>query len=248
MKLGDQTILLTGGAGAIGRHLLESLTPLVKKILILDKNSDAFDKVVEAFPSVSCYACDLALPEQVNHVVTEIYRDHAVSVLINNAGVIHSEPLINLLNPEDKKHSLTKWRNTIDSNLNSMFYMTANVVEKMVAQRLPGLIINISSISACGNAGQSAYGAAKAAVNSLTVTWSKELGMFGIRSVAIAPGFFNTTSTQAALSEQTLRKWQKQTPLGRLGKPEELAGAIRFLIENDFYNGRILELDGGLRF
>ena len=117
----------------------------------------------------------------------------------------------------------------------------------MVEHRTKGLIINVSSISANGNVGQSAYSAAKAAVNALTVTWSKELGMFGIRSTAIAPGIVDTSSTQRSLSEANIRKWKKNTPLGRLGKLEEISESVKFIIENDFFNGRILEIDGGLK-
>ncbi len=248
MKTSEQIVLLTGGAGAVGHHLIKALLPKVSKVLVLDRDARAFDGIVAEYPDVSCYECDLTHYEEVCETIAAIYEDYQVSVLINNAGTIHSEPLINLLDADNKKHRVENWRTTIDNNLNSMFYVTSCVAEKMVESRIQGLIINVSSISACGNAGQSAYGAAKAAVNSLTATWSKELGMFGIRSAAIAPGFLDTKSTHTALTEQTLRKWQKQTPLGRLGKPEEMAGAVLFLIENDFYNGRILELDGGLKF
>jgi 3-oxoacyl-[acyl-carrier protein] reductase len=116
----------------------------------------------------------------------------------------------------------------------------------MVSKRQKGVIINISSISAKGNAGQSAYSAAKAAINALTVTWSKELGMFGIRCNAIAPGFFDTDSTHQELDESKLKAYQKNTPVGRLGKTDEIVDAIEFIIGNDYYNGSILELDGGL--
>ena len=125
--------------------------------------------------------------------------------------------------------------------------MTVNVADKMVRSRSKGVIINISSISSYGNAGQSAYSAAKAALNALTVTWSKELGMFGIRCVAIAPGFIDTTSTRAALTEAKIKTYSNATPLGRLGKTDELLHAVVFIIENDFYNGTILNLDGGLK-
>jgi 3-oxoacyl-[acyl-carrier protein] reductase len=168
-------------------------------------------------------------------------------VLVNNAGIIHSEPLVNILSRTDTKHSLENWRKTIDINLNAVFYVTSHVVEKMVKSRSKGVIINISSISSYGNMGQSAYSASKAALNALTVTWSKELGMFGIRCVAIAPGFIDTPSTQAALSEVKIKSYKNATPLGRFGKTEELLHAVIFIIENDFYNGTILNLDGGLK-
>jgi 3-oxoacyl-[acyl-carrier protein] reductase len=116
----------------------------------------------------------------------------------------------------------------------------------MVTRRTKGVIVNISSISACGNEGQTAYSAAKAAVNAMTVTWSKELGRWGIRCNAVAPGFIGTESTRHALSESNLKHVQDSTPLRRLGKAEEVAHAVTALIENDFINGVILDVNGGL--
>jgi 3-oxoacyl-[acyl-carrier protein] reductase len=191
------------------------------------------------------YVCDLT--EAVSKVISEIFNTNSgINVLINNAGIIHNEPLINLLQREDKKHSIKNWNKVIDVNLNSVFYVTSNVVDQMVAKKMKGVIINISSISAQGNIGQSAYSATKAAVEALTKTWSKELGMFKIRSVCIAPGFFNTDSTRESLNENMLKKWEKSVPLGRLGELSELVSAVEFLIQNEYYNGKILRVDGGL--
>jgi 3-oxoacyl-[acyl-carrier protein] reductase len=127
-----------------------------------------------------------------------------------------------------------------------VFYVTSNVVEKMILNKERGLIINISSISAQGNMGQSAYSASKAAVEALTKTWSKELGMFKIRCACIAPGFMDSPSTRESLSENMLSKWQKSIPIGRLGELDELLSAVEFIIRNDYFNGKVLALDGGL--
>jgi 3-oxoacyl-[acyl-carrier protein] reductase len=116
----------------------------------------------------------------------------------------------------------------------------------MTSSRTKGLILNISSIAAHGNVGQSAYSAAKAGIEALTKTWSKELGMFRIRCACIAPGFFNTSSTQENVNEHMLDKWKKSIPLGKLGELNDLLSATKFIIENDYFNGKILSLDGGL--
>jgi 3-oxoacyl-[acyl-carrier protein] reductase len=116
----------------------------------------------------------------------------------------------------------------------------------MLRRRKKGVVINLSSISAHGNPGQSAYSAAKAGVNALTRTWAKELGGFGIRFVSIAPGFLDTASTRAALSEPILSRLQEQIPLRRLGEVEHIYQTVRFIIENDYVNGTVLEIDGGL--
>jgi 3-oxoacyl-[acyl-carrier protein] reductase len=180
-------------------------------------------------------------------VIKEIFDlAGGINVCINNAGIIHSEPLINILSRTDKKHSISNWQKVIHVNLDAVFYVTSNVVENMVLRKGKGVIINISSISAQGNAGQSTYSASKAAVEALTKTWSKELGMFKIRCACIAPGFFNTPSTKESLSENMLGKWQKSVPIGRLGELDELLSAVEFIIRNEYFNGKILALDGGL--
>ncbi|MDZ4795224.1 MAG: SDR family NAD(P)-dependent oxidoreductase [Bacteroidota bacterium] len=248
MILNEQNILITGGASGIGKALVAGLLQHGAKVIVIDQNLNGIKSLVSEFPDVAAYAADLTDIEQVKSVVGNIYHNHErINVLVNNAGVIHSEPLINLLSPEDKKHQIDTWKKTIDINLNAVFYLTAHIAEQMVTRRHKGVIINISSIAATGNAGQSAYSATKAAVNALTVSWSKELGMFGIRCNSIAPGFMDTPSTQNALSEAKIKQYQKNTPLGRLGKTEEILHALEFIIENDFYNGAILQLDGGLK-
>ena len=125
--------------------------------------------------------------------------------------------------------------------------MTSVVVEQMVMHRSKGVIVNISSISACGNEGQTAYSAAKAGVNAMTVTWSKELGPMGIRCNAISPGFIDTDSTHNALKEKIIAHIHSNTPLRRLGQVEEVSQAVASVIANDFINGVILNVDGGLK-
>jgi len=109
-----------------------------------------------------------------------------------------------------------------------------------------GVIINLSSISRAGNAGQSNYAAAKAGVAALTVTWAKELAKYNIRVAAIAPGVFGTDMV-ASMKPEALERMLKFVPMGRVGEVQEIAHTVNYLIENDFYTGRILEIDGGLR-
>ena len=109
-----------------------------------------------------------------------------------------------------------------------------------------GVIINLTSFSRAGNMGQSNYAAAKAGVASLTVVWAKELARYGIRTGAIAPGFVHTEILNA-MPEQILQSVLAQVPLRRGGQPEEVAQAAAFIVENDYFSGRIIELDGGLR-
>ena len=246
MNLSDVNLLITGAGRGIGNYLAKEILESVNSLTVIDKDQallDAFPKHERLFS----YACDVADPKVVQEIIEKIFnKTPGINVLVNNAGVIHSEPLFNLLAAGDKKHSVENWQKIISVNLGSVFYVTSNVVEQMIARKSKGVIINISSISAQGNIGQSAYSASKAGVEALTKTWSKELGMFKIRCVCIAPGFFDTPSTKENLNEHMLKKWEKSIPLGRLGQLEELLSAVKFLIENDYYNGKIIQLDGGL--
>lgn len=171
---------------------------------------------------------------------------HRIDALINCAGKIHSEPLINLFGKEQRRHRLDTWNAVLYSNLTATFTVTAHVVEHMALARTKGVIVNFSSISATGNPGQTAYAAAKAGIEALTVVWSRELGPLGIRVVAIAPGFVDTPSTRAALSESALKDFVRRTPLGRLATPDEVAASVIFAIENDFLTGRTIAIDGGV--
>lgn len=248
MNLSEQSVLITGGAAGIGRHLVENLHTDAAGVVVFDRDEAALRALADQHDHVRCMACDVTDAKAVETAVDRAFGESPPpTVLINNAGMIHSEPLVNLLSREDKKHSVETWQRTIAVNLTSVFLMTRCVAERFVASRIRGAVINVSSISAAGNAGQSAYSAAKAGVNALTVTWAKELGPFGIRVAAVAPGFFDTPSTRASLAESHVKAWTKKTPLARMGDLDEVSRAVRFIIENDFYTGRVLELDGGLR-
>lgn len=245
MQLGEQIILITGGSGEIGRHLAETYSRLSKKVIVMDINEEKFSALREI--GVNCYKCDVTDYKQIVSVIDEIFSaHHEIGVVINCAGSIFSAPLINLLTKEDKKHKAEDWDRVIKINLSSVFYVTSCVVEKMITKRTKGLIINVSSVSSRGNAGQSAYSAAKAGVNALTVTWSKELSALGIRAACISPGFIDTESTSKALSEAIITKIKNNIPLKRLGTLNEISDAVKFIIENDYFNGKVLELDGGL--
>jgi 3-oxoacyl-[acyl-carrier protein] reductase len=192
---------------------------------------------------------DVTQPDAVKSAVAEIVAEHGgIDVLVNNAGVISSEPFANIMNPAAMMHDYDRFRQAVAVNMDSVFIVTSAVVEHMITRRAKGVIVNISSISACGNAGQTAYSAAKAGVNAMTITWSKELGRWGIRCNAIAPGFIGTESTHEALREETLKHIKANTPMRRLGEAHEVALAVAAVVENDFINGAILNVNGGLTF
>ncbi len=247
MKLAGAQVLLTGGGRGLGRYMAERLAADGAGVHVLERDEALCQELMSAAPGLQASCCDVTDADAVDRVLRQLADAGArFDVLVNNAGRIHSEPLINMLSRGDRVHSRDAWRQVMAANLDSVFLTTSRFMERLMAQRRKGVVISISSISAQGNAGQSAYSAAKAGVNALTQAWAKELGPLGHRFAAIAPGFIDTPSTRAALSEATIDYLNKKIPLRRLGEPESVYLAVRHVIENDYVNGSIVDIDGGL--
>lgn len=247
MDVRNKKVILTGGVRGLGRAIVEKLAAKGAKVTVFDLNTLGLAELGRRLDGVNCVECDVSDYDQVV-AKTAQYHDEfgAADVLVNNAGILYSAPLIRISASGIEKHEVEMWDKVLAADLSSVFYMTACVVEQMVATRTKGVIVNISSVSAAGNPGASAYSAAKAGVNALTAAWAKELGPLGIRVVAVAPGFADTESTKKAVSEAALKETIKKVPLRRLGHPEEIAAGVLSVIENDFFNGKVFELDGGL--
>jgi len=237
-------VIVSGGLGSIGSSLADSLAEIGARIAVLDIHEATSASPTPPHP---IYHVDLADEHSVASVLEDLVRDLGEpAILVNCAGLIHSEPLVNITNPNQRHHSRETWDAVLRSNLTATFNLSSQVAERMVMKRIRGLVINFSSISAQGNPGQSAYAAAKAGVEALTKVWARELGPFGIRSVAIAPGFIATSSTEAALTKEAIADLKRRTPLMRLGTTEEIFSAVRFAIENDYLTGTTIAINGGL--
>ena len=246
MDIQEKTVLITGGANGIGRCLVQHLVESGAEVGVLDVDQLALDSLHDQYPSVYVKNCNICDEASVSQAVDEFFSSRGrINILINNAGIIRDCPLISL-SRKLERHSYELWKQVIDVNLNSVFIVSSYVVEKMILKRTRGLIINVSSISAHGNPGQSAYAAAKAGVAALTRTWAKELNGFGIRVACIAPGFTGTDSAVKAMGEKITQDWAKRIPIKRLAEPDEIASGIMFIISNDYFNGKTLELDGGV--
>ena len=244
MEINGAIALVTGGAQGLGLAISMHLHKLGATVVIADRDAEALAGLTEPFQT---QRMDVTRPAEVLTAVASIVERHGrLDILVNNAGVIFSEPFVNIMNPVSMMHDYGRFQDSINVNMNSVFIVTSAVVEQMVRRRTKGVIVNISSISACGNEGQVAYSAAKAGVNAMTVTWSKELGRWGIRCNAIAPGFIDTESTLKALSETSLKHIKANTPLRRLGEAGDVAEAVASVIKNNFMNGAILNVNGGL--
>ncbi|MBQ7457472.1 MAG: SDR family oxidoreductase [Desulfovibrio sp.] len=244
MKSENAVCVVTGGVGGLGRAICDYFLERKARVIVADRDAEALQNLPDSF---CCEAVDVCDPVRVKAMVQKIVKEQGrIDILVNCAGTIVSAPFVNVFSPDQMMFPYERFRQEMAINLDSVFIVTAAVVEEMVRRRTPGCIINISSICAHGNAGQTSYAAAKAGVNAMTVTWAKELGRMGIRCNAVAPGFIGTPSTHAALQDAHLKHIVENTPLRRLGDAKEVAQAVYALVENDFCNGVILDVNGGL--
>lgn len=251
MQLKDKVIIITGGGQGLGRAMAEHLAGQGVRLALVDLNQERLGEAVvacqQAGGEARAYLCNVASEEQVEAMVAQVVNDFgALHGLVNNAGILRDGLLLKVKDGQVSKMSLAQWQAVIDVNLTGVFLCTREVAAKMVELKCEGAIVNISSISRAGNMGQTNYSAAKAGVASATVVWAKELARYGIRVAGVAPGFIETEMV-ASMKPEALEKMTAGIPLRRMGKPLEIAQAVAFIFENDYYSGRILELDGGLR-
>jgi 3-oxoacyl-[acyl-carrier protein] reductase len=202
-------------------------------------NAEAAEAVAGEFGGIAV-AGDVADSEQANALVERVESELGdIDALVNNAGVTR-DTLIARMSDED-------WDAVLDTNLRGTFHMCRAVARKMLRRRT-GSIVNLTSVVGLhGNAGQVNYAASKAGIVGLTKSLAKELGNRGVRANAIAPGYIDTELT-GVLPEDVRNLILGNTPLGRLGTPEDVAGAVRFLCSDEagFVTGEVLLVDGGL--
>jgi len=251
MQLKDKIIIVTGGGQGLGRAMAEHLAAKGARLALVDLNEERLAAAVAACKSAGgdarAYLCNVADEEQVGGMVAQVAEDFGgLDGLVNNAGILRDGLLLKVKDGVIGKMSLAQWQAVIDVNLTGVFLCTREVAAKLVELQRAGVIVNISSISRAGNMGQTNYSAAKAGVASATVVWAKELARYGIRVAGVAPGFIETEMV-ASMKPEALEKVTAGIPLRRMGKLEEIAHSVAYIFENDYYTGRILELDGGLR-
>ncbi len=239
-------MLITGVCGAVGSQLADHFLAKDYRVFGLDIKNEPPENCAD-HNQFTYSRCDLSDPADVTQAIEAFIKNSGViPVVINNVGLIFNSPLIRFEDGKMVCHSFEEWNKVLSVSLNSAFYVTATCAKHLVMNNIKGIILNISSICAKGNPGQAAYSAAKAGLNGLTHALAKELGPLGIRVVSVAPGFLDTPSTHTAVTEDKLERIRKTIPLKRLGKVEEVAHAIEFVIGNQYYTGTVLELDGGL--
>lgn len=246
MNISSATIVIIGGASGLGFSTATALKQAGANIILVDNNPDSLQRSSEKLECPG-YCSDVTMPEEVDRMVAAICDKHGVPQgVVNSAGILRSSPLISIARNGDHRHSLELWQSVIDTNLTAVFLLARAFADRMIRERVRGVFVNFSSISARGNAGQCAYAAAKAGVEAMTRVWAKELGPLGLRFVAIAPGFIDTPSTRAAVPEQALETLRRETPLRRLGTVEQVAQSVLFALTNDGMTGATIAVDGGL--
>tara|TARA_B110000116_G_scaffold244103_1_gene234335 strand:+ start:1819 stop:2640 length:822 start_codon:yes stop_codon:yes gene_type:complete len=253
MNLCNKTVLITGAARGLGAAIAIKLAARGAKLALVDLDKTKLEpmhlKCTELGAYVKSYATNVAQEEEVIRLFKKVIRDFDhLDVLINNAGILRDGLLVKGTKEAiTQRMSLEEWQAVIDVNLTGVFLCGREAATHMVTLGSGGCIINMSSISRTGFFGQSNYSASKAGVAALTVVWAQELAKHGIRVNAIAPGLVKTEMV-ASIKPEILEKMAASIPAERLCDPEEIAHAAIYLLENDYMNGRIIEIDGGLRW
>ncbi len=246
MDIQDKKVIITGGARGMGKQFAIDLQRLGATPYVVDIVNDNLIEMKRE-TGIPGEILDVSIESDVENFFAEYTAKHgAPDILINNAGITADGMFLRKKGNEISKFSLTNWQKVIDVNLTGVFLCAREAAFHMVEKEVKGLIINISSLCRVGNIGQTNYAASKAGIDAMTVTWAKELSRFGIRTAAIAPGYVNTEMV-AQIREDIITKVIKNIPVGRLGEMEDLSQALQFIISNDFYSGRVLEIDGGMR-
>lgn len=238
-----KTIIITGASGGIGSEIAKKFTKSKNNvILIYNHNKEEILKMKQQFTncSVEIFQCDLTKTEQIKELVNHVAKNYgAIDCLINCAGIAKFQQI------QDTTEN--DYIEVFDTNLKSIVMLTAAVSKHMIsAQR--GKIVNISSMwGVVGSSMESLYSASKGAINTLTLSLAKELGPSNITVNAVCPGLIKTQMNKD-LDKKTIKQITNETPLGRMGKPEEVADLVAFLCDDkaDFITGQIITIDGGL--
>ena len=235
-SLDGKTALVTGASRGIGRAIAVELAAGGATVVIGYRSGRDEAEALAAEIGGRAVQADVASPEDAKRLVEEAGD---LDILVNNAGLTRDGLLARM--PDDD------WRTVIETNLSSVFYTCRAVCRPMMRKR-GGAIVNVSSIVGVhGNWGQTNYAASKAGIIGFTKSLAKELGSRNVRANVVAPGYVKTQLTEV-LPEEATAAMLTNTPLGRLGEPEDVAGAVRFLCSDaaSFITGEVLLVDGGL--
>ncbi|HSH03438.1 MAG TPA: glucose 1-dehydrogenase [Anaerolineae bacterium] len=248
MRLQDRVVLITGGAAGIGKATAQRFKEEGAIVAICDVNEEAGQATATEL-DIRFDKVDTANKEQVDNWLASVHEAHGrIDVLINNAGILRDGQMVKFKNGEiTGEMSEAQFDSVINVNLKGVFICAQAAAKYMIPQG-SGVILNASSIVGLdGNFGQTNYVATKSGVVGMTKVWARELGRYGIRVNAIAPGFIMTEMV-AQMPEKILDGMRAHTPLHRLGNPRDIANAYLFLASDEasFVSGTVLRVDGGI--
>lgn len=246
MKLDQLKIIVTGGGRGMGAHFARRLHEAGAKVAVGDVDEAGLAELPEG---IARRRLDVSSEDDaVAFVAWAAEQLGGLNGLINNAGILRDGLLVkkDKTTGEVTKLSKAQWDAVIGVNLTGATYMAREVVAHMAKTGdKPGVVVNISSVARHGNRGQSNYTAAKSALAANTVTWAREWASFGVRCAAVAPGMVETPMTQG-MNQKARDALVAAIPVGRIGLPEDLWLAVKFCLECDYFNGRTIDVDGGL--
>jgi 3-oxoacyl-[acyl-carrier protein] reductase len=235
-SLEGRTALVTGGSRGIGRAIAVELGKAGASVVVGCRSGVEEAEAVAKEIGGRVVQADVSNPNDARTLVEEAGD---IDILVNNAGLTRDGVLARMTDDD--------WRDVVDTNLSSVFY-TCRAVSRGMMKRRSGSIVNVSSIVGLrGNWGQTNYAASKAGIIGFTKSLARELGSRGVRANVVAPGYIHTRLTEV-LPEEAREAMLVNTPLGKLGDPEDVAGAVRFLCSDEasFITGEVLLVDGGL--
>ena len=238
-RLKDKVAIITGGASGIGKATAELFATEGAKVVIWDIDEEK-GQALAAKINARFYRVNTTSLPLVEEAAQNVAKDFGhIDILINNAGITRDATL--------KKMTAEQWQQVIDVNLTGVFNCTKAVQAYMVERGFGRIVTAASVVAHYGNFGQSNYVATKAGVIGMTKVWARELGRKGITANVVAPGFIATEMVKT-IPEKVISMIEGNTPVGRMGKPEEIAAAYLFLSSDEaaFINGTTLNVDGGL--
>ena len=242
-SLNNKIAIVTGASQGIGKIIAFELAKSCANVICLSRNKEALDiivnKIVDNGGRASSFACDITISETFTQIVKEIIEKYKkIDILINNAGVTNDSLLMRMSNEQ--------WDNVININLKGAFNCTKAVMRNMMKNK-SGRIINVTSIvGLTGNAGQANYAASKAGLIGMTKSIAKEVASRGITANCIAPGWIETSMTDA-LTEEVKNQFLSQIPIGKIGSAEDIANTAVFLASDEarYITGQTITVDGG---
>jgi len=243
MRLADKVSIITGAGQGIGRATALKFASEGAKVAVCDINMSAVEDTVLAIRATGAEAAgfrvDVCDKESIGAMVQSVMAKWGrIDTLVNNAGIVQDAQF--------KKMTDEQFERVIDVNLKGVYNCTKAVVDIMLEQN-SGVILNASSIVGLyGNFGQTNYAATKFGVIGMVKTWARELGRKGIRANAICPGFIETPIL-TSIPDKVIRMMEEKVPMGRLGKPEEIANTYAWLASDEasYINGAVIEVSGG---